>query len=51
MLIDVAIGEVGPCDESDFHCCEWVIHSGNANNSIDDEPFRHGVALIALVIE
>ena len=34
MLIDVAIGEVGPCDESDFHC-EWTIHSGNANNGID----------------
>ena len=38
MLIDVAIGEVGPCDESDFHC-EWAIHSGNANSGIDRWTF------------
>jgi len=32
MLIDVAIGEVGPCDE---WLPLWVGYSGNTNNGID----------------
>ena len=49
MLIDVAIGEVGPCDELLFQC-EWAIVATQTVASTD-EPFRHGVAPIALVIE
>ena len=49
MLIDVAIGEVGPCDEWLFHC-EWAIMA-TKTMALTDEPFRHGVARIALVIE
>ena len=50
MLIDVAIGEVGPYVTSDFHC-EWAIVATQTMASTDETFFCHGVAHIALVTE